>query len=242
MIHLKKGQQVLGKPQYIVYEGGDYNETDLVQVCDSNNPNSPIYSYQAFFIQNGYDYLSEPVYNLSFKIGFDDPTIIDYNILGFHKKRTIVKGELISIEYYRNFDGDLYSDLLIKETRTYIRNEIGIVIYRDTLVEWYLTDNNVGATKFWRKYYSPEEAINEGISRRKNMISLAKTILLRELNLLVGTPNNQIYAFDLLTTLSTQIKYFEEGYTQPLRDAINSSTKPYLNSNIKSILIEELTF
>jgi hypothetical protein len=242
MIHLTKGQKVLSNPQYVVYEGGDYNDTDLVQVCNSNNPEIPIYSYQAFFIQNGYDYLSEPVNNLKFKIGVNDPLIVDYDILGFHKKRTIVKGELTSIEYYRNFDGVSYSDLLIRESRTYTRNEIGIIIYRDVLIEWYLTDNSVGATKSWRKYYSPEEAINEGISRRKNMLALAKTVLLRELNLLVGSPTNQIYAFDLLTTLSVQIKYFEEGYTQPLRDAINSSTKPYLNSNIKAMLIEELTF
>lgn len=234
---------MLNNPQYIVYEGGNYNDTDLVDVCHVRDINSPIYRYQSFFIKNGYDLQSDSIEVTNFKIGVENPLIVDYDILGFHKKRIIIKGELVLVEYYKNYDGiDSYSDIIVRETRVYKRNEIGIIQYRDILVEWYLDNDLVGLTKTWRKYYGPEEAIDEGVVRRKNMISLAKTVLLRELFILFGSPLNQNYGFDLLSSISNQIKFFEDGYTQPLRDAIDTSTKPYLNSNIKSMLIEELTF
>ena len=94
MIYLIKNQQLISDQNLIVFEGGTYNEEDLVPVCDINNPNLPICSYQAFYINNGYNYGAE-IPERKFKIGsYVDPSIIDYNILGFHKKRTITFGEL----------------------------------------------------------------------------------------------------------------------------------------------------
>lgn len=174
-----------------------------------------------------------------------DPTGLDYNLYGLHKKRTIVKGELVLVEYYRdyNYSANTYSDLVLKETRSYTRDGINIIVHRDMVIDWYLEDGSIGASKVMpRKFYSPEEAMEEGYIRRKNMLAFAKTVLLRELKTLYGEPTNQTYAFDLLLSLSTQMKYFEEGYTQPLRDAINASTKPYLTQDIKNLIITELTF
>ena len=57
-----------------------------------------------------------------------------------------------------------------------------------------------------------------------------------------GEPTNQTYAFDLLLGVKTQIDYFIQGYTQPLRDAVSASTKPYLTIGIKEAVIEQLTF
>lgn len=172
------------------------------------------------------------------------PYKIDYDILGLNKKRTFVKGELIKTEYYKNyiFSSDTYSDLVVSEFREYIRDSIGIVKYRNQTSNWILNDNSTGLTLSFIKYYSPEQTIQEGIDRRNNMLSFAKTSLLSDLKNSVGEPTNQTYAFDLLLSVKTQMDYFQQGYTQPLRDAISASTKPYLTEQVKINIINELTF
>lgn len=173
-----------------------------------------------------------------------DPTNLNYDIRGYHKERIIVGGELREINYYEDFEysSNTYTNKILTEYRTYNRNPIGIVVNRDMEIHWYCEDDSIGATKVSQKFYSPEEAIQEGIDRRKNMIAFSKTALLRELKEVYGEPLNQQYAFDLLTSVSGQMSYFEQGYTQPLRDALSASTKPYLNDDIKTIIINELIF
>ena len=119
---------------------------------------------------------------------FSSPEIIDYDILGLHKKRVIVKGELKTIEYYQKYDGTTYSDLIVKETRTYTRDSIGLVAQRTLTSEWYLKDETVGLLTTNIKYYAPNEAIEEGITRRNNIIADAKIYCL-------GTIG-QSYGFD----------------------------------------------
>lgn len=172
----------------------------------------------------------------------DSPANIDYDIYGFSKKRTIIKGVLTKVEYFRYFDGTTYDDLIIEENRVYNRDAIGIVQTRDVTINFFYNDGTIGETKSWTKYYNPDESIQEGMDRRNNMISAAKTVLLRELKLLYGEPTNQSYGFDLLTSVKAQMDYFKDGYAQPLRDAITNSTKPYLNANIKTLIVDELTF
>ncbi len=233
MITLIKGQPIIGNEDYLVFDSGDYNETDLVQVCHIDNQNTAIASYQAFFIKNGYDYLQESSSSKSFKIGYEDPIVVDYDIMGFHKKRTIVFGELIKVEYYESYDGNTYSNLIVEETREFTRDvNTGLVQHRTQSSKWYLTDNTVGLIKNTIKYYTLEEAIQEGIDRRSNVIAKAKSYVLVQIG--------QSYSFDLLTSVKNEIQYFYDGHTQPLRDAINISSKPYLNQTIKDGIIESL--
>jgi len=232
MINLTKNQQMMSNPNLIVFEGGSYNEDDLVLVCDINNPNLPLYKYQAFYISNGYNY-GEEITEKKFKIGsYIDPSIIDYDILGFHKKRTIIFGELTKVEYYEFYDGHTYSNLILDETREYIRDSNGLVQYRNQSSRWYLSDNSIGLIKNTVKYYTLEESIQEGIDRRTNIISKAKSYVLINIG--------QLYSFDLLTSVKSEISLFIDGYTQPLRDVIANSTKPYLNQAIKDGIIESL--
>ena len=189
----------------------------------------------------------KPLYtNARFVINdsIDDPSMIDYDILGLNKKRTIIKGELRLIEYYKNYDvsANTYSDLVVLETRDYVRDEIGIAKSRNQTSNWLLTDVTTGLTINHTKYYTPEEGIQEGLDRRTNMINFAKTSLLDGLKVIYGEPANQNYAFDMLTSVKTQIDYFIQGYTQPLREAVSASTKPYLTQGIKQAVIEQLTF
>lgn len=230
MITLIKGQSIIGNEHYLVFDSGDYNETDLVQVCHVDNQSTAIASYQAFFIKNGYDYLQESSSPKAFKIGYEDPTIIDYDIMGFHKKRTIVFGELSKVEYYEFYDGVDYSNLILEETRVYTRDANGLVQYRNQTSKWYLVDDTIGLIKNTVKYYTLEEAVQEGIDRRSNVISKAKAYVITNIG--------QAYSFDLLTSVKTEIQYFLDGYTQPLRDAVINSSKLYLNQSIKDGIIE----
>ena len=232
MITLIKGQPIIGNEDYLVFDSGEYNEIDLVQVCNIDNQNTANVSYQAFFIKNGYDYLQESSSSKSFKIGYEDPIVVDYDIMGFHKKRTIVFGELIKVEYYESYENGVYSDIIVDETRDYIRDDNGLVQYRNLVSRWYLSDDSVGKTKSSIKYYSLIESIQEGIERRSNVISLAKAYVLVNLG--------QLYSFDLLSSVKNEIQLFLDGYTQPLRDSISSSSKLYLDHNTKIGIIENL--
>ncbi len=163
-----------------------------------------------------------------------DPTNIDYDVYGLHKKLTIIFGELRVVEYYRNYNPTtrVYSDLVVKEFRDYFRDINGLVQYRNQLSEWYLNDGTIGATKSTVKYYSLTQSIQEGLERRGNIISQTKAFTLASIG--------QLYSFDLLTSVKNELLLFIDGYTQPLRDGINNSTKPYLNQTIKDGIIENL--
>lgn len=162
----------------------------------------------------------------------DSPELIDYDIIGLHKKRTITFGELVTVQYYNNYDGTTYSDLVVEETRVYNRDANGLAQTRDLTIKWYYKNDVVGLIKPTTKYYSPAESIEEGINRRSNIIAQAKIYTLGA----VGQAN----AFDLLSTVKNEIQLFLDGYTDPLRNAINVSTKPYLTQAIKDGIIENL--
>lgn len=227
----------------IIYNGGTYEivNNSLQDTIDSikSNVREEMYNLLPDYYKSGYT-------NAQFKINnsIENPSGIDYDILGFHKKRTIIKGELRQVEYYKNYtqSSNTYSDLVVSEFRDYIRNEIGIVQYRNQTSNWILSDNNTGLTMGFVKYYTQEEGIQEGIDRRGNMIAFAKTALLDGLKEIYGEPLNQTYAFDMLTSVRAQMDYFVQGYTQPLRDAVSASTKAYLTTGIKESIIEQLTF
>lgn len=195
---------------------------------------------------SNYVYDADYCEHKKFKINesHNDPSTIDYDILGFNKKRTFIKGELRQVEYYKNYipSSQTYSNLVISEFRNYTRNDIGLVQSRELICNWILNDNTTGLTLYFTKHYSPEESINEGIDRRNNMLAFAKTSLLDGLKAIYGEPTNQMYSFDLLTSVKTQLDYFTQGYTQPLRDAVSASTKAYLTVGIKEAVIEQLTF
>ncbi len=226
-----------------LYNGGTYNIIDnsIESTINYHKPTvrEEMYSLLPENIKSGYT-------NAQFKINnsIEDPSNFDYDILGFNKKRTIIKGELRLVEYYKDFvsSSQTYSNLVVSEFRNYTRNEIGIVQYRCQISNWFLNDNTTGLTKTFQKFYTQEEGIQEGIDRRGNMISFAKTALLDGLKALHGEVLSQTYSFDMLTSVRAQMDYFVQGYTQPLRDAVSASTKAYLTTNIKEAVIEQLTF
>lgn len=186
-------------------------------------------------IISNYNYDSNYDDRKKFKINnsYEDPTNLDYNLFGLHKNRSIIFGELRVVDYYRNYENGEYSDLVVKELRDYTRDN-GLVQYRIQTSIWYLNDESTGATKQTIKYYTLPESIQEGIDRRENVLAQAKAYCY--------TTIGEIYSFDLLTTLKSEIDFFSQGYTQPLLSEISGSTKPYLNTQIKEEIISKLRF
>lgn len=160
------------------------------------------------------------------------PEFIDYEILGFHKKKTIVFGELIKVEYYKEFDGINYSDLVVEENRQYIRDNNGLVTSRIKECKWYYMNGQVGLSKISTKFYTLEEAIEEGIQRRSNIISCMKAYILSE----IGLEN----FLKLIEELEDKINLFIKGSTYYLVNYIENIQKPYLNEQIKQEIIEKL--
>lgn len=172
-----------------------------------------------------------PVYKLTESL--DDPRNLDYDIYGLHKKKTIVAGELVLVEYYKNYNGTDYSDLVVSETRNYVRNAYGLVTYRTQVSYWYLTNDTIGCTKTTTKYYNVQESMEEAETRRRNLLSDAKLYTASQ----VGLTN----ALDLMTSVNAEISLYIQGEQTALITAINNSTKEYLTQEIKDTLVYLLT-
>src|SRR3990170_5286138 len=163
-----------------------------------------------------------------------DPSLVDYNLFGFHKKRTIVDGELTVIDYYRTYDGATYSDLVVKETRAYNRDVNRFPVTRDLSIDFYYEDGTVGLTKSTVKYYNLSEKISECLERRNNVLNDAKQYILVSLG--------EDDGLDLLKSVQTEYELFKEGKIEELSTAINDSTKLYLTAEIKAGIISSLTY
>lgn len=179
-----------------------------------------------------YDYVDNNTYNLNNPSSV--PLLLDYDILGLHKKRTLVKGELVLVEYYGKYNSGVYSDLVVREDRIYYRvNQM--VSRREMEIKWYLNDSTVGTTKNNIKYYSVTEGMQELDTRRSNVISELKINTVGLIMVCSGITSLQAQAVDrpFLSTYTIEISKYLQGYEQELRNAItNDAIYSWLNLTI----------
>jgi hypothetical protein len=154
-----------------------------------------------------------------------DITGEDYDIKGYHKKRTITLGELRRVEYYLNYDGTTYSNLMVDETRDYTRDANALVISRLQTSKWYDGQGTLQFEKTFTKYYTPQEAIEESATRNGNVLSDCKLYILSQVGLEYGQ--------DMMLSVGTEMNVYINGYRVPLINAIQASTKPYMTQVIK---------
>ncbi len=109
------------------------------------------------------NYVYNPNYDDLFKFKInqstEDPSMIDYDIVGLNKKRTIINGELRLVEYYNNYvaSSNTYSDLVVVESRDYIKDENGIIKSRNLSSSWLLNNGTTGLTVTSTKYYTHDD-------------------------------------------------------------------------------------
>lgn len=172
----------------------------------------------------------------------DHPPIdINYDILGYAKKRTFNQGELTRVEYYDSFNpsANTYSELVVVEDRKYYRiNQL--LNSRVMNIAWILNDGvTTGYTKTTYKNYTPLEAIQAGQARRQNVIAdLEINVIGLLMQLGTGgtgttTLNSlqaQMNGAPFLSTYNAQISKFVQGFEQDIKDAIAADTiYPWLN-------------
>jgi hypothetical protein len=157
-------------------------------------------------------------------------TQIDYRIQGFHKDLVFdEKGDLVEVFYYRDYDPQTkqYSNLKVKESRTYTRAVSTLLEKREMLIEWYANDAVI-ASKNTTKYYSEEQGYKANRVARQNLIDKASMYLLSTVGL-----NN---AKEFLDGVTTAISTYVDGNIQPLLDLISDSSEPYMTPTVKGTL------
>lgn len=165
----------------------------------------------------------------------ESPYNLNYDVLGLHKKMYFITGQVAKAEYYKNYDGVTYSGLAVVENRNYVRDQNnGLVQHRNMVISFLRTDGTTGETKNTIKYYSLQDQIQEGITRRNNIISQAKAYVLNE----IGLVNGEAY----LSSLIDEVTMYIQGPEQPLISAISASTQSYLTPTIINTTIYLLTY
>lgn len=105
---------------------------------------------------------------------YNPPCNVDFitsTSVKLHRKSYITKGECYKEEFYLHYDGQAYSQLMVKEETSFTRDPLGFPIYKDVKISWATEDGDFHqTTKTWKKYYSSLEKISEGKFRRGNLI------------------------------------------------------------------------
>lgn len=141
------------------------NIHDLILSFDESQP-EPINQLELKIFKYVNEYTKDktiPPFDLDFVTGLT---------VKLHRKSTIIKGECTEEEYFANYDGSLYSDLIVKEETLYIRDALGFPISKTASLIWYRNNSaEHESKKTWVKYYSNLEKIQEGKTRRGNLVS-----------------------------------------------------------------------
>lgn len=130
-----------------------------------------------------YDIITSPTFALT---GETTPPInIDYNNIGlFRKSTTDIKGDETIVEYYKNYDEatQTYSNIVVKETKTYYRNQYSLVYRIDTTIDYYYNDfQTIGYIETKRQQFNSIEGYNINRKSRENLWTKAGMYLYSEL-------------------------------------------------------------
>mgnify|MGYP000866549871 CR=1 FL=1 len=179
-----------------------------------------------------------------------------------HRKSTLVKGECIKEEYFVDCDGTNFSNLIVSEHSTYTRNSLGFPIKKDSHLHFYDTNGiESPETKNWVKWYSMLEQIQEGKTRRGNLIDALQMPCVGLIGIaLNGTPTptsavileGRRFLFDYKKEFDAFVdesnKEIVSCFADPAHPRYASITKyPWINSmtpygvTIRQFLVSELT-
>lgn len=172
----------------------------------------------------------------------DHPPIdVNYDIIGFAKKRTFNQGELIKVEYFETYNptAATFHNKVVVENRVYYRiNQL--LNSRIMNIAWIMDDGvTTGYTKTTYKNYTPLEAIQAGQSRRENVIADLEINVIGLLMALGtgGTGTTTLTSLlaqqsgaPFLSTYNAQLSKFVQGFENDIKTAIATDTiYPWLN-------------
>lgn len=167
------------------------------------------------FIRGASPLMKEPPFDVDFVTGLT---------VKLHRKSILAKGEIVAEEFYENFDGSSYTNLIVKETSSFVRDPLGFPIYRDTVVSWYKNNNEEHPRKkTWRKFYSDLEKIAEGKTRRGNLVAALQTPIIGLISLVMNQTTIPTMAVIL------EGRRFIQAYKDELDLFVDSSNKDILS-------------
>lgn len=182
---------------------------------------------------------------LKYKINnsYNNPTDKNINLFSLHRKDVIdAKGSLVTKEYYKNYDGTTYSDLVVKDEYVYTFNPTNdLVTLRNEKITWYLEDDSIGTVKNIVKYYGLVTSIKEGVARRTNLLNNAKAFGLAYISGMheSGIPNSYYW----FSTMQSEVKNYLEGTKkQDLIDFIDNATETYITQTVKDGMTDILDY
>lgn len=129
-----------------------------------------------------------------------------------HRKQTMVRGEVQVEDHYLNFNGATYSKPIVRESHAFTRDVFGFAQYRTTTVEWYLKWGGLSPhKKVWVKYYDMLQTIEEGITRRGNIVKFLQPKILGILQMTVAPsdlPNILVWGRGFLSYMKVHFDNF----------------------------------
>ncbi len=166
-----------------------------------------------------------------------------------------VKGELTEVEWFRNFDGTNFDDLIVKEVMVYVRDPIGFVDHRITTRIWYYEDGTASPdVKVTIKYYpSKLDKFRESSKKRSNNVKLLQGNVM---DMIVETAGlaDPMQAIGLgvmfMDSLSAQISMYEREGSPAFAQAVAAdTTNTWLEgqpsalggTTIREYILEQLT-
>jgi len=223
-------------------ESGDYfwdtglvNQSEIAALVSSFDPNAPEIANPNHL--RIYDFITDT--------GFDKgvpPQAIDFvtgTTIKLHRKSTVVKGECQKEEYYSAYDGVTYTDIVVEEISTFNRDALGFPVSRSTAISWYKNSGTKhDTTKSWLKYYSNLEKIQEGKTRRGNLLSNLQMPCIGLISIaMIGhtdaTPEVILEGRRFLGTYSKQFTVFVDDSNKEMLDCLSDPLHPnYVSAEV----------
>jgi len=151
-----------------------------------------------------------------------------------HPKYTISSGQLIMVEYFENYDGEKFSNLILVVNFSWIRDESGMLRERRAERLWTVVGSEDSDPEFGKdikhdvKFYDSKQAEIADARRRQNIVD----DLLSQSRSFGVYEQNQLMFRDLSTSL---ILYKETGDRSLVSD-IMSYQAEWLDTDISEIL------
>lgn len=174
----------------------------------------------------------------------------DFNIMGFHKKEVFNSlGDLIEIHYYRQFTeandprvtgnptDNPFTNLAVKEIRTYFRDTAGILYKTRIIIEWFDINGIKYQKKDYFKYFDYKKGYLTNKQSLSALIDKASMYLMQQLSInnnssSIGTAK----AKQFLQEVRLEILGYEKGDRQPLLNAIQITTNSDITTELKTAL------
>lgn len=158
----------------------------------------------------------------------EPPQHLDYRVAvssRLYTRNQFMFGELVRVDYYGRYDGETFSDLVISETHTYVRDAENYALRRDIIITWHRNDGTPHPeTKVRTKFYDQKGQVRELKRRRENIIDWLRGAL-------VGTPLEP-YIRDFLERLTFPVTDYIQTGSDMLRQAVIDAPEGWLDQKI----------